>query len=48
MQGLISSMDKHASEMLKKVYSYAGMLKKIADRGYLAVNTVFYALGSRP
>lgn len=41
-------MDKHASEMLKKVYSYAGMLKKIADRGYLAVNTVFYALGSRP
>lgn len=34
--------------MLKKVYSYAGMLKKIADRGYLAVNTVFYALGSRP
>jgi hypothetical protein len=34
--------------LLLKVYSYAGALKRLAQEGYLAVNSIFYALGERP
>jgi len=38
-------MEKHADQLLLKVYSYAGLLKNMAGVGYLAVNTIFYTLG---
>lgn len=45
---LLKMMDNHASKLLLKAYSYAGILKKLAQQGYLAVNSIFYSLGDRP